>query len=58
MKTSSLTNTEQLALLKGAYFEALVSYNESYNQDALFRLNASEDAYMSFIECSDARSFG
>ena len=56
MSTSTLRNNEQLALLKGAYFEALASYNESLNQDSLLRLFASEDAYMSFIECDDVRS--
>ena len=45
MNSSSLTNNEQLALLKGDYFEALISYNKSHNQDELFRLFASEDAY-------------
>jgi hypothetical protein len=56
MNTSSLINKEQLASLKSAYFEALASYNESSTEDALSKLCASEDAYMSFIECSDVRS--
>ena len=58
MNTSSLTNNEQLALLKSAYFEALASCNECYTEEALSKLCSSEDAYMSFIECSDVRSFG
>jgi hypothetical protein len=58
MNTSSLTNNEQLALLKSAYFEALAAYNECYTEEALTKLCSSEDAYMSFIECTDFRSYG
>ena len=58
MNTSSLTNNEQLTLLKSAYFEALASCNECYTEETFSKLCSSEDAYMSFIECSDARSFG
>jgi len=58
MNTSSLTYNEQLDLLKNAYFEALQSYNECYTEDAFSKLCSSEDAYMSFIECADVRSFG
>ncbi|MDP3088266.1 MAG: hypothetical protein Q8M99_08815 [Methylotenera sp.] len=56
MNTSSSTNVEQLASLKSAYFEALASYNESFTDEALARLNASEHAYMSFIEVDDVRN--
>jgi hypothetical protein len=56
MNTSSSTNVEQLSSLKSAYFEALTSYNESFTDEALARLNASEDAYMSFIEVDDVRN--
>jgi hypothetical protein len=48
MNSYSLTNNNQLALLNRAYFEALISYNETYSQDALLRLFASKNAYMSF----------
>jgi hypothetical protein len=58
MSTSSLTNNEKLALLKSAYFEALKSCNECYTEVTFSKLCSSEDAYMSFIECSDVRSFG
>jgi hypothetical protein len=43
-----LTNNEQLALLKSAYYEALASYNKSENRDELIRLYDSMNAYMSF----------
>jgi hypothetical protein len=48
MNTSSLTNNEQLALLKSAYYAALASYNKSENRDELIRLYDSMNAYMSF----------
>ncbi len=57
MSTYSLTNHEQLAFLKSAYFEALESYNESYSEVAFARLQAFEDAYMSLIESDDVRVF-
>jgi hypothetical protein len=58
MYISSLTNKEQLDLLKSAYFDALASYNECYTEEALSKLCTSEDIYMSFIECTDIRSLG
>jgi len=57
MNSSSFTNNEQLTSLKSAYFEALASYNESYTEGAFARLQASEDAYMSFIESDGVCSF-
>jgi len=61
MNTSFLTYNEQLTLLKGAYFEAVVSYNESHNNDALSRLFASEDAYFlqigAMTKVADLRNF-
>jgi phage terminase large subunit len=57
MNTSSLTNNEQLAFLKSAYFEALKSFNETNTEEALYRLRTTEDAYMSFIESNDVPSF-
>jgi hypothetical protein len=57
MNTSSLTNNEQLTFLKSAYFEALATYNDCYTKEALSKLYASEDAYMSFMESDDVRSF-
>jgi hypothetical protein len=58
MKTSYLINNEQLNFLKSAYFEALASCNECYTEETFSKLCSSEDAYMSFIECSDVRNFG
>ncbi|ADI30208.1 hypothetical protein [Methylotenera versatilis] len=52
MSISSLSDNQQLTLLKNAYFEALASYNDSYTEEALSKLSSSEDAYMSYIECS------
>ena len=57
MNTSFTANNEQLVFLKSAYFDALASYNESYTEETFSKLCASEDAYMSFIECNDIRSF-
>ena len=58
MNTSSLTNSDQLALLKSNYFEALANYNQNFTDDALSKLFSTEDAYMSFMETGDVRSFG
>ncbi len=52
-----LSYKEQLILLKSAYFDALASYNECYTEEALSMVCSSEDAYMSFIECTVASSF-
>ena len=52
-----LSYKEQLILLKSAYFDALASYNECYTEEALSIVCSSEDAYMSFIECTVASSF-
>ena len=49
MNTPNLTNNEQLAFLKSAYFEALALFNDSYSEMAFSRLQASEDAYMSTL---------
>lgn len=57
MNIPSLSRREQLVLLKSAYFEALASYNECYTEEALSKVCSSEDAYMSFIECSVVRNF-
>ena len=56
MNTSTLTDDERLASLKSAYFEALELFNDSYSESAFKRLQASEDAYMSFIETDDVRN--
>ena len=56
MNTSSLTNGDQLALLKSNYFEALATYNQTFTDEALSKLFSTEDAYMSFIETGDVRS--
>ncbi len=53
MNTNPLTNEEQLVVLKNAYFEALASYNNSYTDEALTRLHATEDAYMSCADTSE-----
>ena len=58
MTTSSLTSNEQLALLKNEYFDALANYNQCFTEEALSKLFSSEDAYMSFIESGDVRSYG
>ena len=57
MNIPSLSRREQLVLLKSAYFEALASYNECYTEEALSKVCSSEDAYMSFIECTVASNF-
>ena len=54
MNTNSLTNREQLDLLKIAYFEALAFYDNSYTEEALVRLKASERAIHDFIKNYEA----
>jgi len=50
MNRSSLTDRQQLAFLKIAYFEALASYENSYTEEALVKLKASEEAIHDFIK--------
>ena len=53
MNTGLLSSQEQLALLKNAYLEAFKLYQDCYTEEALAKLHASEDAYMSYIEDDD-----
>jgi hypothetical protein len=58
VKISVSTYIKGLTLLKSAYFEVLASCNDFYSEVALSKLCFSEDAYMSFIECSGVDIFG
>lgn len=50
MYTSTLSNRIQLSDLKQAYLEALAYYKVSNSGEALVRLNAIKEYYVSFIE--------
>jgi hypothetical protein len=55
MNSSSLPKKVQLASLKSEYIEALVFYKYSHSKEALARLNAIKNAYVSFKEEDDVR---